>query len=126
DHPGALLIDDGVEGNGGLAGLAVADDQLALAAADRNHGIDRLDASLQRLLHGLAVDHARRLELDVAKLVRADRALAIDRLADGVHHSADHRLADRHRGDAPGALDAVAFLDVLVRAEQHHADVVLF
>ena len=110
----------------GLAGLAIADDQLALAAADQDHGVDGLDAGLQRLFDRLAVDDARRLELDVAELVGADRALAVDRLADGVHDAPDHRLADRHRGDAAGALDAVAFLDVLVRAEQHHADVVLF
>src|SRR5437763_10854101 len=31
-----LLVDEGVERDGGLAGLAVADDQLALAAADRH------------------------------------------------------------------------------------------
>jgi hypothetical protein len=31
-----LLIEDRVERNRGLAGLTVADDQLALAAADRN------------------------------------------------------------------------------------------
>ena len=33
--PVGLLVDDRVEADGGLAGLAVADDQLALAAADR-------------------------------------------------------------------------------------------
>ena len=44
----------------GLAGLPVADDQLALAAADRNHRVDGFDAGLQRLFHRLPVDHARR------------------------------------------------------------------
>jgi len=32
-----LLIDDRVDSNGGLAGLAVANDQFALAASDRHH-----------------------------------------------------------------------------------------
>ena len=68
NHVAALLIDDGVERDGGLAGLAVADDQLALAAADRNHGVDGLDAGLQRLLHRLAVDHAGRDALDGVEL----------------------------------------------------------
>ncbi len=36
----ALLVDEGVDGDGGLAGLAVADDQLALAAADRDERVD--------------------------------------------------------------------------------------
>ena len=32
DDVAALLIDDGVDGDGGFAGLTVADDELALAA----------------------------------------------------------------------------------------------
>ena len=50
----ALLVDDRVDRHGGLAGLAVADDQLALAAADRHHRVDRLEAGLHRLRHRLA------------------------------------------------------------------------
>src|SRR5690606_42078040 len=34
DDAGAALIDDRVDGDGGLAGAAVADDQLALAAPE--------------------------------------------------------------------------------------------
>ena len=48
DQALALLVDDRVDGEGGLAGLAVADDQLALAAADRDQGVDGLDAGLDR------------------------------------------------------------------------------
>ena len=59
DHVAAALVDDRVDADGGLAGAAVADDQLALAAADRDHRVDRLEAGLQRLGHGLALDHAR-------------------------------------------------------------------
>ena len=40
DHALAALIEDSVDGNGGLTGLTVADDKLALAAADRHHGVD--------------------------------------------------------------------------------------
>ena len=54
-----------------------------------------------------------------------DRALAVDRLAERVDHAADHLLADRHRDDAAGALDRVAFLDLGVLAEQHRADALL-
>ena len=41
-NTGVLLIDDGVDGNRGLADLPIADDQLALPAADRHHGVDTL------------------------------------------------------------------------------------
>ena len=59
DDAGVLLVQDGVERDGGLAGLAVADDELALAAADRHHAVDGLEAGLHRLAHRLAVDDAR-------------------------------------------------------------------
>src|SRR5690606_24106638 len=108
-----------------LAGLAVADDQLALPAADRNHRVDRLDAGLQRLVHRLAADDARRLHLDLAELRGFDRAAAVDRLAERVDHAAEHGLAHRDLGDAAGALDLVALADLLVRTHHRDADVVL-
>src|ERR1700687_890090 len=44
DQVVALAVDDGVEGNGGFSGLAVADDQLALSAADGDHRVDGLQS----------------------------------------------------------------------------------
>src|ERR1700734_3332600 len=44
NHVAALLIQNRVQNDGGLACLAVADDQLTLSAADRNHRVDGLDA----------------------------------------------------------------------------------
>ena len=82
-HVLALLVDDGVDGDGGLAGLAVADDQLALAAADGDHRVDGLDAGLHRLVHALARDDAGRLDLDLARFLGLDGALAVDGLRRG-------------------------------------------
>ena len=81
DHVAALLVDDRVQNDGGLAGLAVADDQFALAAADRNHRVDGFDAGLQRLAHRLAVHDAGGDALDRDALIRGDRALAVERHA---------------------------------------------
>src|SRR5207302_3935377 len=88
-----LLVDDGVEADGGLARLAVADDQLALSATDGDHGVDRLDTRLQRLLHRLAHDDARRFHLDAAAMRRLDRSLAVERLAERVDDATDERFA---------------------------------
>ena len=71
--PVGLLVDDRVDRDGGLAGLAVADDQLALAAADRDHRVDGLDAGLHRLVHALALHDAGRLQLEGATAVGRDR-----------------------------------------------------
>ena len=66
------------------------------------------------------------MSLDGRKLLRGDRAFAVDGLAERVHHAAEHLLADRHRDDAPGSLDGVAFLDLAEFAEEHRADAFLF
>ena len=124
DQVGVLVVDDRVDRDRRLAGLAVADDQLALAAADRDHRVDRLEAGLHRLLHRLALDHAGGLELGRARLGRLDLALAVERVAERVDDAAQQRLADRDVEQALGALDRVALDDVLPRAEQHRADVV--
>ena len=121
----ALLVQDRIDRDGRFADAAVADDELALAAADRHEGVDGLDARLQRLLDRLAVSDARRMELDRTRLRRLDGALAVDGAAECVDDAADHVLADRHLHDAARALDLVAFFDFRVAAEDNGADVVL-
>ena len=122
----ALLVDDRVDRDGGLAGLAVADDQLALAAADRDHRVDGLDAGLERLVDGLALDDARRLDS-----IGAVAAVSIGPLPSIGWPSG---LTTRPRSASPTGtctirpvvLDTVSFSLILRSlAEQHGADVVL-
>src|SRR6201998_1846416 len=121
-----LLVQDRVERDRGLAGLAVADDKLALAAADRDQRVDGLEAGRHRLVHRLARNDARRLDIDAAALGCLDRALAVDRIAERIDDAAEQPLADRRVHDGAGALDRLAFLDLAVRAEDHDTDVVGF
>ena len=57
---------------------------------------------------------------------RLDRAAAVHRPAERVHHAAEHRRADRHLEQAAGAADLVALLELQVVAQDGGADVVLF
>ncbi len=122
----ALLVDEGVDRDGGLAGLTVADDQLALATADGDEGVDRLEAGLHGFMHRLAGDDARRLDFHALALGVLDRALAVDRIAEAIDHAAEQALAHGHVDDGAGALDDVTFLDLGVRTEDHDADIVGF
>src|SRR6185437_11117425 len=121
-----LLVEDGVERDRGLAGLAVADDQFALAAADRDERVDGLKPRRHRLVHRFARDDARRLDVHAGARFRLDRALAVDRVAERVNDAAEQALADGHVDDGAGALDGLAFLDLAVVAEDDDADVVGF
>src|SRR5262249_13507183 len=121
----ALLVDDRVDGERGLARLAVADHQFALAAPDVDHGVHGLDAGLQRLAHGLAVHHAGRDLLDLAVRPGRARPPSVPGLAQRVHHAADHVLAHGNGHDPARALDLVALADLGVLAHEHGADRVL-
>ena len=51
-----------------------------------------------------------------------ERALAVDRLAEGVDHPAEQAVADGHREDVAGGLDRLALLDGVHVAEHDGAD----
>src|SRR5690606_1570403 len=122
----ALLVDDGVQRDGRLADFAVADDQLALAAADGDHAVDGLDAGLQRLLDGLACLDAGRLELNQARASRLNGALAVDGLAQRVDHSAQEAFTDGDAENLAGAFDLLALLDLQEVTHDHDTDRVFF
>ncbi len=114
-----LLVDDGVDGQGGLADLTVADDQLTLATAYRDHGVDRLVTGLHRLVDGLTPDHARRNLLDCVSCLSVDRAFAINRVTQCVDNAAQQFRTNRNLKDAAGALGAHAFGQAQVVTQNH-------
>ena len=126
NHVAALLVDDGVDRNGGLAGLAVADDQLALAAADRNHGVDGFDAGLHRLFH-----RCRSTTPGAMRSIGLNSVVSIGPLPSMGWPSAfttRPTMASPTGTDMmlPGAPDFVAFLDLLVFAQQYRSHLVFF
>src|SRR6185312_1826671 len=87
-NAGCLLVDDGVDGESRLAGLAITDDELALAAADRDHRVDGLVTGLYRLADRLTINNAGRHTLDRGGALGVDRALAVERLTQRVDDAA--------------------------------------
>ena len=94
------MIQDRVDTHRGLAGLAVADDEFALSTTDWGHGVDGLDASLQRLVHGLTTGNAGSLNFHTALHGADERALAVDGFTECVHDATKKRVANRHRKNA--------------------------
>jgi hypothetical protein len=126
DDVAALLIDDGVEGYGGFSGLAVADDQLTLAASDGDHAVDGLNAGLKRLFDGAAFDDAGSDALHGVVLGGVDGPFAVDGVAEGVDDTANQAGADGDGHNAIGAADFIAFANLFRIAEEHDADLVFF
>ena len=116
------LGDDGVHRDGGLAGGAVTDDQFALAATDRDHGVDGHDAGLHGNGHGLTGNDARSQLLNGILGFTLDVAFAVDRLTESIDHAAKEALADGNGKEAAGGLHFVAGLDAFSVAENNATD----
>ena len=115
------MVDDRVDRDGRLAGLAVADDQLALATADGDHRVDGQDAGLHGLVYRLAGNDAGSLELPRAHALGFDGALAVDRNAQRVDHAAQHLASRRDFHDTASRADLVVLLDCRDVTQEHGA-----
>ena len=71
-----LLVENGVHGDGGFPGLAVSDDEFALAAADRDHGVDTFDAGLEWFFDRLSFDDVGGGDFDRQEIFGIDAAFS--------------------------------------------------
>ena len=123
-HILAALVEDGVDRNGGLARLAVAENQLALAAPDGNERIDNFEAGLERHGDGRAVHDGRGGAFDGQALAGDHRSLAIERPAERIDDASEQSVANGHVHDPARAPDFISRMEMRIFAEQHDADFV--
>merc|ERR1719470_622499 len=83
----ALLVDDGVDGDSGLASLSVSDNQLTLATANGHKGVDSLDTGLHGLADRLPGDNAGGLQSDPELVTGSKRTLAINGVSKSVNNT---------------------------------------
>ena len=125
DDAVALLVQDGIQRDGGLAGLAVTDDELTLAAANGDHAVDGLDTGLKRHGNGLTLDDTgcRTFHRSVANSL--DGTLAIDGRTESIDDTTDERFAHRNRDNTAGTADSITLLDTGVIAQNNDGDGIL-
>ena len=97
-----------------------------MTAADRDHGVDGLDARLHGLLDRLPHDDAGGRRLDLTERGAADLAETVDGTAEGINDATDQFRSNGHFQHAGGATDFIALLELEVIAEDDGTDVVLF
>ena len=115
------MVQNGIEGDGGLARAPVADDEFALPPADGEHAVDGEDARFQRLIDGLTVDNAGRGRFDGAVAFRHDLAHAVDGVAERPHDAPQKALADGHARAALGTADGAPLRNGALVAEEDAA-----
>ena len=106
-----------------FSGLAVAQQQFALAAPDRHQCVDHLQAGLQGGLDRSALHDRGRRPFDRQARAGDGRCTAIERPSQRVDNAAEQCRTDAHVHHASGALDLVARADLRIISQQHDADV---
>ena len=121
-----LLVKDGVDGDGGLSGLTVTNDQLTLTTTNGDHGVNGLDTGHHRLVDGATRQNTRGLEGSTATLASIDGALAVNWVSESVNNTSEQFRTDGDIDDLPGTLDGIALLDETIVTEDGHTDIVRF
>lgn len=119
-----LLVEDGVEGDGGLSGLSVTDDQLSLTSTDGNHRVDRLETGQHGLVDGSSGQDTGSLGLGSSPLGRVDGTLSVDGVTERVDDTTQELHTDGDVDNGTGSLDRVTLLDGPVGTEDGDTDVV--
>ena len=121
DHILALLVQDGVNGNRGLTGLTVADDQLTLATPNGEPRVNGQNTGCHRgIYHNGGCRFFNR-----AVVIGLDLALTVDRLAQSVDNTANKALAYRHAGTLMGTHSGRTLVDLAILTKQDATDLVL-
>ena len=122
----APLVEDGVNGDSGLAGLTVTDDELTLATTNGHHRVDGLETGQHGLVDRAAGENTGSLNGGTAAFRRLDRTLTVDGIAEGVDNTTQEGGADGDVDNLAGTLDCVAFLDETIATEDRDTDIVGF
>ena len=102
----------------------VADDELALAPAEREQRVHHYDPGLHRFGHEVALDDRRGRTFDRPARIGAYCAFLVERSAQRINDPPQQSFADRDADDLSGAEHRVARLDVRSGIQKHATDLV--
>lgn len=119
-----LLVEDGVNGDGGLSCLTVTNDELTLATTNGNHGVNGLETSHHGLVDGATGQDTGGLEGGTATLSGLDGALSVNRVTESVNDASEETRTDGNIDNLAGTLDGVALLNETIVTEDGDTDVV--
>jgi hypothetical protein len=123
---GGLLVDDGVDADGGFSGLAVTNHKLALSATDWDHRVNGFDSGLEWFLYWLSFDNTRSENFDESEFVGWDWTKTVKRLAKRVHDTTKKTLTHWDLDNLSGFADLVPFLDLGFIADENSTDGIFF
>ena len=126
DDVARLLIDNRIDRDGGFANGAVADDELALAAAEGKERINDDDTGLKRLGYEIPINDCRCRALDRFQHICGGGLFPVERASKWIDDTAEQRRSHRHAHHITGTVHSVTGLDRIYIVQQDTADMVAF
>ena len=120
----AFLIDDGVHGYRCFTGLPVTDDQLPLAAANGNNGINGFESRLEWFMNGFPIDYSRGIVFNGTEFIGFDFTFSVNGLTKGIDNAANHGFSYRNFHNTTGPLDLVPFSDLRKLTKDNAANII--
>ena len=125
-HILTFLIDDGINGYGRFTSLAVANNQFALTASHRHHGINRFQARLNRLTDALTRNHARSHFFNNVRQFGIDWTFAVNWLPQRIDHASNQFRSHGHFQNASRAFDGITLRNMFIAPQDHGANGIAF
>ncbi len=104
--------------------MAVTNDKLALATANRNERINRFQAGGHRLMHRFPWDNAGGFNVSNRALFGFQRAFAINWVTEAVNHTAEKLVTCWNVHNRVRPLNGVALFNVTVRTKNNDTNIV--
>src|ERR1700722_3189241 len=126
DDVAGLLVDNRIYRDRRLADGTIADDQFALATAEREQGINDDEPGLNRLDHEIPIDDRWRRTLDRLLCVGRDRAHPVEWPAERIDDTTEHRRPHwnaHHVSRAPHHVTGLNRIDIV---QQNATDATAF
>ena len=124
DYIFAFLVQNGIQCNGSLTCLSVTDDQLTLATADREHGVNGKNTCFQRNCYRFSLNDPRCRILYRTIPVCLNLAFTIDRCSQSIYNPSDKSVTYRHTCLFLGSCHLCSFFDSCIFTEQDTSDAV--
>mmetsp|Transcript_7454 Transcript_7454/g.9250 ORF Transcript_7454/g.9250 Transcript_7454/m.9250 type:complete len:435 (-) Transcript_7454:852-2156(-) len=120
-----LLVNNGINGDGGLTRLTISNDKLTLSTPNWDEGINGLKTSKHRLGDRLPGDDTWSLDLSTGPGTIIQTGPAINRLSNTIYYTAEQLLSNRNIHNRSGTLNRISLEDITIISENHHSNVIL-
>lgn len=120
------MVDDGIDGDGGLTSLSITNNKFSLTSTDGDEGVDTLNTSLHRFSDGLSGNNTGSLDFNSGSLGGLEGTETVDRVTEGVQDSSAHSITNGDIDDGTSSLDDITFLNISIVTQNDDTDVVSF